>query len=35
VILQAVAFGGIFTGYSTARDARDFEIGFAPRLFLA
>ena len=32
VIVQAAAFGGIFTGYSTARD---FEIGFAPRLFLA
>lgn len=32
VVLQAAAFGGIFTGYSTARD---FEIGFAPRLFLA
>ena len=32
VIIQAAAFGGIFTGYSTARD---FEIGFAPRLFLA
>jgi ABC-2 type transport system permease protein len=32
VILQAAAFGGIFTGYSTARD---WDIGFAPRLFLA
>lgn len=32
VIVQAAAFGGIFTGYSTARD---FEIGLAPRLFLA
>jgi ABC-2 type transport system permease protein len=32
VILQAAAFGGIFTGYSTARD---FDIGFASRLFLS
>jgi ABC-2 type transport system permease protein len=32
VVLQAVALGGIFTGYSIARD---FEIGFMPRLFIA
>ncbi len=32
VALQAAAFGGIFTGYSVARD---FEIGMAARLFLA
>ena len=31
VILQAGAFGGVFTGYSAARD---FDIGFAPRLFV-
>lgn len=32
VVLQAAAFGGVFTGYSAARD---FELGFAPRIFLA
>lgn len=32
VLLQASAFGGIFTGFSVARD---FESGFSRRLFLA
>ena len=32
VLLQASAFGGIFTGFSIARD---FESGFARRLLLA
>jgi ABC-2 type transport system permease protein len=32
VLLQAGAFGGVFTGFSIARD---FEYGFAKRLFLA
>jgi len=32
VVLQAAAFGGIFTGYAVARD---FSLGVAPRLFLA
>ena len=32
VLLQAAAFGGVFTGFSIARD---FEYGFAKRLLLA
>jgi ABC-2 type transport system permease protein len=32
VLLQSAAFGGVFTGFSIARD---FESGFARRLFLA
>jgi ABC-2 type transport system permease protein len=32
VVLQAAAFGGIFTGYSVARD---FDLGVASRLLLA
>ena len=32
VLLQAAAFGGVFTGFSVARD---FETGFAKRLMLA
>jgi ABC-2 type transport system permease protein len=32
VLLQASAFGGVFTGFSTARD---FESGFARRILLA
>ena len=32
VLLQSAAFGGVFTGFSIARD---FEIGFARRLLLA
>ena len=32
VLLQSAAFGGVFTGFSIARD---FESGFARRLLLA
>jgi ABC-2 type transport system permease protein len=32
VLLQSAAFGGVFNGFSIARD---FEVGFARRLFLA
>jgi ABC-type multidrug transport system permease subunit len=32
VLLQSAAFGGVFTGFAIARD---FEVGFARRLFLA